>query len=232
LAREQKFLLWSVDQPDVSNVVMPAVVSSGHMRVAISSSGQAPALSGFMKEDLERILDGEFAAFVDWLSELREQAKANEPDAEKRRALLREALDGFRLLGESTVPESLDRATCETADRRIAGHVIGRMDRDMVLLEFSMSPLGKGESVSQYVARSLDIIDKSGVDYRLNPMGTVLEGEWDEVMAVVKKCYMRMRKDCNRISCSIKIDYRKGPKGRLAGKVSSVEQQLKRKLKV
>ncbi|HMU31914.1 MAG TPA: MTH1187 family thiamine-binding protein [Nitrospira sp.] len=102
----------------------------------------------------------------------------------------------------------------------------------MVLLEFSMSPLGKGESVSKYVARSLDIIDKSGVDYRLNPMGTVLEGEWDEVMAVVKKCYMRMRKDCNRVSCSIKIDYRKGPKGRLSGKVSSVEKQLKRKLKI
>ena len=100
LAREQKFLLWSVDQPDVSNVVMPAVVSSGHMRVAISSSGQAPALSGFMKEDLERILDSEFAAFVDWLAQLREQAKANEPDAEKRRTLLREALDGFRLLGK------------------------------------------------------------------------------------------------------------------------------------
>ena len=101
----------------------------------------------------------------------------------------------------------------------------------MVLLEFSMSPLGKGESVSKYVARSLDIIDKSGVAYRLNPMGTVLEGEWDEVMAVVKKCYLRMRKDCNRVSCSIKIDYRKGPKGRLDSKVSSVQTQLKRKLK-
>ena len=105
LPREQKFLLWSVDQPDVSNVVMPAVVSSGHVRVAISSSGQAPALSGFMKEDLERILDGEFAAFVDWLAQLREQAKANEPDAEKRRALLREALDGFRLLGKVQYPK-------------------------------------------------------------------------------------------------------------------------------
>lgn len=105
LAREQKFLIWSVDQPDVSNVVMPAVVSAGHVRVAISSSGQAPALSGFMKEDLERILDGEFAAFVEWLAQLREQAKANEPDAEKRRTLLREALDGFRLLGKVQYPK-------------------------------------------------------------------------------------------------------------------------------
>jgi uncharacterized protein (TIGR00106 family) len=101
----------------------------------------------------------------------------------------------------------------------------------MVLLEFSMSPLGKGESVSKYVSRSLDIIDKSGVDYRLNPMGTVLEGEWDEVLGVVKQCYERMKKDCPRISCVMKVDYRRGHKGRLAGKVASVEKQLKRKLK-
>ena len=101
----------------------------------------------------------------------------------------------------------------------------------MVLLEFSMSPLGKGESVGKYVARSLDIIDKSGIDYRLNPMGTVLEGEWDEVFAVVRKCYERMKKDCNRISCSIKIDYRKGRAGRLVTKVASIEKTLKRPIK-
>jgi precorrin-2 dehydrogenase/sirohydrochlorin ferrochelatase len=65
----------------------------------------APALSGFVKEDLERILDAEFAAFVDWLGELREQARMNEPDVEKRRALLREALDGFRLLGKVQYPK-------------------------------------------------------------------------------------------------------------------------------
>lgn len=101
----------------------------------------------------------------------------------------------------------------------------------MVLLEFSMSPLGKGESVGKYVARSLDIIDKSGVPYRLNPMGTVLEGEWPDVFRVVQKCYERMRKDCNRISCTIKVDFRKGHKGRLGGKVASVEKRLKRKLR-
>jgi uncharacterized protein (TIGR00106 family) len=101
----------------------------------------------------------------------------------------------------------------------------------MVLLEFSMSPLGKGESVGKYVARSLEIVDQSRVDYRLNPMGTVLEGEWDDVFGVVKQCYARMKKDCNRISCSIKVDYRKGAKGRLGGKVMSVEKRLGRKLK-
>jgi len=100
----------------------------------------------------------------------------------------------------------------------------------MVLLEFSMSPLGKGESVGKYVARSLDIIDKSGVDYRLNPMGTVLEGEWDDVFRVVQKCYERMKRDCSRISCTIKVDYRKGHSGRLSSKVESVERHLKRKI--
>ena len=101
----------------------------------------------------------------------------------------------------------------------------------MVLLEFSMSPLGKGESVGKYVARSLEIVDKSGVDYRLNPMGTVLEGDWDDVFGVVTQCFERMRKDCNRISCSIKVDYRKGAQGRLHDKVASVEKRLGKKLK-
>ena len=101
----------------------------------------------------------------------------------------------------------------------------------MVLLEFSMSPLDKGESVGEYVSRSLKIIDASGVDYRLNPMGTVLEGEWDEVFEVVKKCYQEMSKECNRITTTIKVDYRKGKEGRLTSKVKSVEERLNKKLK-
>jgi uncharacterized protein (TIGR00106 family) len=94
-----------------------------------------------------------------------------------------------------------------------------------------MSPLTKGESVSAYVSRSLEIIDQSGLDYRLNPMGTVIEGEWDEVFAVVKACFERMRQDCDRISTVIKVDYRKGAKGRLVSKMESVEKTLGKKLK-
>lgn len=104
-ARERRVLLWSVDYPEASTVTMPAVVASGHMRIGISSSGVAPALSGFLKEDLERVLDTEFSEFVEWLAQLRVQAKLNEPDAEKRRTLLREALDGFRLLGKVQYPK-------------------------------------------------------------------------------------------------------------------------------
>jgi uncharacterized protein (TIGR00106 family) len=100
----------------------------------------------------------------------------------------------------------------------------------MVLLEFSMSPFDKGESLSPYVARSLDIVDRSGLPYQLTPMGTIVEGEWDEVMALVTACFKAMSADCSRISTSIKIDYRAGKGGRLKSKVASVESKVGRKL--
>lgn len=100
-----------------------------------------------------------------------------------------------------------------------------------VLLEFSMTPLGKGESVSEYVARSLDIIDRSGVPYQLNAMGTILEGEWDQVIGVVGQCLERMSRDCDRVTCTIKFDWRRGATGRLQSKVDSVEKRLGRKLR-
>lgn len=98
----------------------------------------------------------------------------------------------------------------------------------MVLLEFSMFPIDKGESLSRFVARSLDIIDRSGLEYRCHAMGTILEGEFDCVIDVVKECFRAMAEDCNRIECSIKLDYRKGRQGRLEAKVASVEQKLGR----
>src|SRR5437660_7081497 len=98
----------------------------------------------------------------------------------------------------------------------------------MVLLDFSMTPLGKGESVSAYVARCLEIVAASGLDYRLHAMGTTLEGELDEVLAVVRRCFEALRPDCERITCSVKIDYRKGPAGRLESKVHKVEALLGR----
>lgn len=100
----------------------------------------------------------------------------------------------------------------------------------MVLLEFSMAPSGKGESLSPYVARIVDIIDKSGVPYQLTPMGTILEGEWDEVMAVVTACFSAMRSDCDRIGVHLKIDYRAGPGGRMKAKVDAIEEKLGRTL--
>jgi uncharacterized protein (TIGR00106 family) len=100
----------------------------------------------------------------------------------------------------------------------------------MVLLEFSMSPLTQGESVSPWVARSLDIIDRSGLPYQLTPMGTIIEAEWHEALAVVTACFEAMRADCSRIGTHIKIDYREGKSGRLQSKVESVQGKLGRSL--
>ena len=100
----------------------------------------------------------------------------------------------------------------------------------MVLLEFSMVPVGLGESVSAHVARILDVIDRSGVSYQLTAMGTILEGEWAEVMAVVTACFETLAADCPRVSVHLKADYRAGPAGRLQSKTAKVEQRLGRKL--
>jgi uncharacterized protein (TIGR00106 family) len=101
----------------------------------------------------------------------------------------------------------------------------------MLLAEFSMWPMDKGESVGQYVARLLDIIDKSGLRYRLGPLGTCVEGEYDQVMAVIKQCHDALAKDCKRIACTVKMDYRAGHDNMLETKIESVEKQLGRKLK-
>jgi len=101
----------------------------------------------------------------------------------------------------------------------------------MVLLEFSMSPLEKGASVGEYVARSLKIIDESGLDYRLHAIGTIIEGDVDQVLGVLKQCLEAMAADCDRITCTAKLDYRRGYSGRLQTKVTSVEEKLGRNLK-
>jgi uncharacterized protein (TIGR00106 family) len=100
----------------------------------------------------------------------------------------------------------------------------------MILLEFSIFPLDKGESVSPYVARCLDVVDRSGVSYQTHSMGTVLEGGFSEVMEVVQQCFEALAVDCQRIECSIKLDYRHGRSNRLEEKITSVEQKLGRKL--
>ncbi len=100
----------------------------------------------------------------------------------------------------------------------------------MVLLEFSMAPAGQGESYSAAVARILDLIDKSGVPYQLTPMGTILEGEWDDVMKVVTGCFQTLSADFDRVGGHIRIDWRKGPGGRMKSKIESVESRLGRKL--
>lgn len=99
-----------------------------------------------------------------------------------------------------------------------------------VLAEFSVVPLGSGASISPQVARILRIVMDSGLQYKANPMGTVLEGEWDEVMSVIGKCHAEMRKENERVLTSITIDDRKGKGERIERKLESVEEKVGRKL--
>jgi uncharacterized protein (TIGR00106 family) len=101
----------------------------------------------------------------------------------------------------------------------------------MALLEFSITPLGVGASVSVQVARCVDLIDRSGLDYRLHAMGTVVEGELDELLVLLKRCVEAVAADSDRVSVSAKLDYRKGHSGALLAKVASVEKKLGRAVK-
>lgn len=95
-----------------------------------------------------------------------------------------------------------------------------------VLIDLSIFPLDKGDSLSPYVARALKIIKDSGLAYELGPMGTSVEGDWDQVMGVVNSCFNELKKDCDRVYMALKLDYRKGSSGRLKSKVKSVEKKL------
>ena len=101
----------------------------------------------------------------------------------------------------------------------------------MVLAEFTMFPTDKGESVSEYVAQIIDVIDQSGVTYQLTPMSTILEGSWEEVFAVITACFNILEPASRRISASVKVDYRKGDESRMFSKISRVENLLQRKVK-
>ena len=91
----------------------------------------------------------------------------------------------------------------------------------------SMTPLGKGESVSKHVAKVVDVVGKSGVSYVITPMGTIIESEsWDDLMGVLKQSFEAMAEECNRISVVIKIDYRKDKSGRIKSKIESLEDKL------
>ena len=101
----------------------------------------------------------------------------------------------------------------------------------MTLMEFSIIPLDKGASMGTYVARVLSVVDESGLDYRLNPMGTVVEGEWDDLLELVTRCFRVLEKESDRISVQVKFDYRKGVSGALESKIRSVEAKAGRSFK-
>ena len=100
-----------------------------------------------------------------------------------------------------------------------------------MVVNFTVVPIGKDSSLSAKVAEVLKIISDSGISYKLHSMWTILEGEWDEIMRLIKKCHKKILKDSDRVLTTITIDDRKGRTDRIAGKVKSVEEKLGKKLK-
>jgi uncharacterized protein (TIGR00106 family) len=86
--------------------------------------------------------------------------------------------------------------------------------------------LGQGESVSKFVAQCVDLVARSGLNYELHAMGTIVEGELHEVLALLERCIEEVAKSANRVTCTAKMDYRQGVQGGLTSKVASVEQKL------
>lgn len=97
-----------------------------------------------------------------------------------------------------------------------------------VLLEFSMFPTDKGESVSPYVSQVIKMIAASGVDYKLTAMGTVIEtDELQGALDIVQRAYAVLEEaGCNRVYSSLKLDIRQGKSQRLAGKIASVKEKI------
>ncbi len=100
-----------------------------------------------------------------------------------------------------------------------------------MLTEFSIVPLGVGSSLSDRLSLVLKIIDESGIPYKVNPMGTVIEGEWEETMGLIKKCRDELMKKEERVLILIKIDDRKSKSNAINEKVASIEMKLGKSLK-
>jgi uncharacterized protein (TIGR00106 family) len=100
-----------------------------------------------------------------------------------------------------------------------------------MLVEFSIVPIGASSSVGAKVAEILDIVDSSGLSYKITAMGTIVEGEWDELLQLVKECHMKMMKHEERVLTRIIMDDRKGKTGNIDRKIISVEKRLGRSLK-
>ena len=100
-----------------------------------------------------------------------------------------------------------------------------------MLVEFSIIPIGSGSSIGDQIAEVLRIVDASGLPYKINPMGTVLEGEWDEIVKLIKKCHKKVMTSEDRVVTTISIDDRKGKPNRIEEKVKSIERRIGKSLK-
>ena len=95
-----------------------------------------------------------------------------------------------------------------------------------MLIAFSVTPIGTGEAVGEAVAEAVRVVRDSGLPNRTDAMFTTVEGDWDEVMAVVKRAVDAVAARAPRVSLVLKADVRPGVTGALTAKVETVERYL------
>ncbi len=95
-----------------------------------------------------------------------------------------------------------------------------------MIAAFSITPLGVGDSVSASVADAVRLVRDSGLPNETNAMFTNVEGEWDEVMTLIKACVEKVAEAAPRVSVVIKLDHRPGVSDALHTKVAAVEARL------
>jgi uncharacterized protein (TIGR00106 family) len=100
-----------------------------------------------------------------------------------------------------------------------------------MLAELSITLLDRGTQLSGDLGRILKIIDESGIRYKLTPSGTCLEGGWDEVMDLIKRCHREARSFCTYVLTTVRIEDESGANDKLNENISSVERAVGRQLK-
>ncbi|HEX4832331.1 MAG TPA: MTH1187 family thiamine-binding protein [Trebonia sp.] len=95
-----------------------------------------------------------------------------------------------------------------------------------MLFAFSVTPIGAGEDVGEAVADAVRVVRASGLPNRTDAMFTTIEGEWDEVMAVIKAATEAVALRSPRVSLVLKADLRPGVTDALTAKVETVERYL------
>jgi uncharacterized protein (TIGR00106 family) len=100
-----------------------------------------------------------------------------------------------------------------------------------MLLELSITPLGRGEHLSRDLGEILRTIDDSGLPYCLTPSGTCIEGDWDEIMALVKSCHDQARSNSIHVMTTMRIEDEEGATDKLNDNILAVERAAGRSLK-
>ncbi|OGR89762.1 MAG: hypothetical protein A3A86_04590 [Elusimicrobia bacterium RIFCSPLOWO2_01_FULL_60_11] len=101
-----------------------------------------------------------------------------------------------------------------------------------MIAQFTLIPLGtKTDSLSQSLVNAMKLVAESGLAYKAGPMGTAVEGDWDEVMDLIGRCREAILKEAPRVMVLIEVDDRKGAKNPIVSKLASLEKKMGIKLK-